>query len=394
MPVERLANLGYFALRKETTPGVPVIPNVFVPIYDESFTTNLNIDEDMPIVGNKAMRWQFLGGARQHQGSIKVLAEPNTAARFFDMLLKKGTTTGADPYTHPFTLDDGNSYTIEFLKGIHAFRYFGVKARAIGVGFEDNKMVFPIELSARGAFTAREVLSVSGTGPTTVNLKTDYDPDVTKGLVVNDVVQLFRVSTGTYINGTVASIVDADTFTVSENWSAGAAGDVVSLRGLTPAYALQDPFKWTRTEFRFGATAAAALSAAHTPVEQGSEWKIIHEILPEGGPSRSGAADPAALPRGRGDAEVKVKTFFDTPEDENRFLSVAKRALVIRAFSTAVAGTDQELRITLNSIRQTEAPKPLKTGEIIYQEITFKPQYDVTDAQMISVSVINRVATI
>ena len=140
-----------------------------------------------------------------------------------------------------------------------------------------------------------------------------------------------------------------------------------------------------------GATAAAALAAAQTRAESGSKWVLTHKFENAAGAERSGSFDPAALVRTQGDAELDIKLFFDTLDDFNRFLTVAKRACVIRHYSE---GSSYELRITLNNLVASDAPTPLKSGSIVYADFKFKAFYDTSDAQGLDVKVINALATI
>ena len=398
---EQIANLGYMALKEETASGTPVTPDVFVPVYEETFTTNINVDEDNPVVGNRSARFQVLRGQRTHTGSFICMAEPNTSLYIWSMLLARGSVTGSGPYTWPFTLGDPvKTYTIEFGKGNAAFRYWGVKARSIVPSYDENKMRYNVDVAALGSFTAREVLSITGTGPWVVTFNTNYDPNPTKGLVAADIVQFLDVSTGDVLNSTVTSVdnVTDVTFPVAgggdEDLTALAAGDVVYLRKLTPSLTIQAPFTWARQEFRFGVDASTALSAAHTPLEKGSEWNVTHRMQTDEGEMRSGSYDPAAIVHTQGEVILRAMKFFDTLEDFNRFVTVAKRACVARAFSDPVSGTDQELRITMNNLRASEAPTPLKTGEIFFSEFNFLSAYDVSDAQMFDVTVINNLAAL
>ena len=391
---EQLANLGYAAIKKETTAGTAVTPNVYVPLYSEDMKTDVKLDEDNPVVGHKFERHQAFLGVRAHAGTVEVLAEPNTAAHWFNMLLWKGTTTGGtDPYTHPFTLveADSQSYTLDIAVGNHVKRFIGVKASSIKPAFNENKMHFEVALSALKSFQTRTIASVSGIGPYTISFDDDYDPSPTTGLVVGDLIQVYDVSEGTYINAIVDTIEDATDITVSEDVSAGAAGDIVSLRPGTPSYSVLTPFLWSRSEFRFADTAANALSATHTPLESGSEWEIMHNFEEDEGSKRSGSFDPAALPRTQGNAALSLKKFFDDPQELNRFLTLGDRALVIRHFS----GTGHELRLTFNKVHIAEDGDPvLSTGEIIYQEYTGSPVYKTADSQAIAVTVINALSSI
>jgi hypothetical protein len=47
-----LANESYLALKKETTEGTAVTPDVFLPLESADLTTNLNLNEDSRMVGN------------------------------------------------------------------------------------------------------------------------------------------------------------------------------------------------------------------------------------------------------------------------------------------------------------------------------------------------------
>lgn len=385
---ERLGNIGYLALKKEASKGAAVTPDVYVPLYEENIITNLNLDEDTPIIGNRTARYQTLMGMREHKGDFTVMAEPNTAARLFDMLLYKSGTTGSNPYTHNFTLDNSNNpnaYTIDIARGQIVHRFIGAEASQITPDFDKNKMRLKISVSALSNFSVREIASVS---TNTLTLTTSYDPNPTDGLVVGDLVRIFKAN-GTTVDTTVSSITNG-TVVVVGSATGVAQGDLIALRPATPSFTLVTPFMWARTEFRFGATASAALSASQTRLEDGSVWTVKNMFEDDGGAKRSGDFDPAALVRTLGDVEFTTKQYFDTADDLNRFLSVTKRACVVRHFSE----TGYELRVTINNLRAKELKPPVKSGEIIYQEITWVPNYDTSDAQMFDVKVINAISSI
>lgn len=385
---ENVADLGYVAVKEETTGGTPVIPNLYIPLYEEDLTTNINLDEDMPIIGNKAARWQMVQGQRDHQGTLGLMAEPNTALYILSMLMKRGSVTGTGPYTWPFTMTDiTNSFTLDVVKGRSVFRFWGLRAKSLKVSFDDNKAQFDLAVSALGSLTARKITSVV---TNTLTLDTAYDPVPTKGFIATDLVRIFKAD-GSVQDTTVSSVTN--TTVVVAAAGGAAANDFIVLRPASPSYTLQPPFQWARTEYRFGATAAAALSATHTPMEEGSDWTLLHNFQKDEGEKRSGSYDPAALIHTRMDAEVKTKHFFDNPGDYSNFVSVQKRALVIRMFNAAISGTDQELRITLNNLKGTESKPPLKTAEVVYQEMTWKPQYDTADAAFMSVTLLNNLAS-
>jgi len=393
---ERLSDKGYMALIVEATKGTAVIPTVYLPLMAETVRTQINMNSPAFIFGNKAARWKSFMGLRKHTGKIECLATPGTVGYFFDMLLQKGNTTGADPYTNPYTLGDTvHSYTIDFLKGQIVKRFIGVEAKNIGIDFQENIMKLVVDVAARKQVSTMELNGTpTGSGTYTITLKTDYDASPTTGLVAGDYMRLYKAA-GTTIDFEVVSVVSATTITTGTNVTSGAAADTISLRSREPSDAdyddtdLSNPFTFGRSEYCFGATATAALSATHTGIEQGSGvWNISHAITPEDGANRSGSLDPVIMPRGQGDVTVSIKRYFDTAEEWNHYLSIAKRALVIRHYAN---DDTHELRITLNDIRKESFDDPLEISGLIYQEFNHRAHYDTTDNQMFDVKVISGV---
>lgn len=400
--MERNSNLGYIAVKKQATKLAPLTPTVYVPAYSEGLTTDPNFVEDNAIIGAKFKNFLTAMGNRSHNGDIEVLGEPNIAGYLADCFATKGTTTGADPYTHPFTFSkttDPNYYTIDISYVTHVVRFWGCGISDLEPGWENGEMRLKGAVSALKCFAGRELASVpTGTNPYTIVFTTTYDPRPTDGLVVGDILQLFDVSLGTYVNFTVASIPDATSITTTTDVTSGAAGDFVTIRPATPSYTLvgatePQPFLWGNTEFRFGATAAAALSATHTPLEEDSGWHLMHEFEDDGGSHRSGSFDPASLPRMQASAEFKAKVYFDTPQELQRYNALEKRAVVCRHFVYS-GGKTYELRVTLNNMK-AKNPKPsLEAENILYSEIDYVCQNDLTDGQGADIKVLNAIASI
>ncbi|MFD4554409.1 hypothetical protein ACFWP5_08775 [Streptomyces sp. NPDC058469] len=386
------SDLGYIAFGKQTSALVAVTPGSYVPAYDETLTTDLNYDEDQSIYGAKFARLQSIQGQRSHTGDITVLAEPNTTAQIIDMLLTRGSVTGSDPYTWPFTLSatDPNFYTMDISNGFSVVRFFGVGASKLTPMFEKNMMRHKVSVSALGAFAGREIASVS---TTTLTLSTAYDAAPTTGLVVGDLVKCVKASDNSTTNFTISSLT-ATTVVLNATAAAYASGDMLVLRPATVSLpALYNmPFTWARTQFCYGATASAALSATQTQAEQGSTWTASHNFKDDKGEHRSGTLDPAALLRTRGDLEVKVDLIFTGPDQANTFTGYKTGALVIRCF--AGAGNIYELRLTLNSIRVKKGgDKPqLKSGEHEYYSLEYAADYNSGDGQAWDLKVINKLA--
>ncbi|MDE1868235.1 MAG: hypothetical protein KGI08_11085, partial [Thaumarchaeota archaeon] len=367
-PIERLSNLGYGAMIPEVTPGVALTPNVFIKYYKNTLNLNVNLDEDNPVAGVRSNPFNQYPGMRSYEGALDVLAEPNNAEHFFNMLLAAGSITGgSDPYTHPFTEGLSASYTMEFQKGQIVERYFGVQAEDIESAWNKNKMQFNINVSALGSFIVGQIATVA---TTTITLDTTKDPSPTKGLVAGDLVRVMKSDGSSTLDTTIAVAgVNADgiTLTLGASAAAFAAGDFIFLRAQTPSYVDLTPFMWARTQFQFGTSASAALSAAQLRLETGSKWKITHKFNKKQGEDRSGSFDPASLARLQTEAELTLKMFFDQPQKLMNYLNIASTsALVIKHFS----GSNHELRVTFNQLRYKMDKRDIESAKLVYEEIT------------------------
>jgi hypothetical protein len=390
---ERNASGGYIAIGKETVKGTPVTPAAYVPYYKQSLVTDIGLISDEPVFGNKFVRFQALQGMRSHGGSLSVMAEPNTAAYFHDMLSTKTSTTGANPYTHLFQASnttDPNSYTLDISLVSQVVRFMGVEANKLAYAWNNDRMTLDLDVAALKSFYGREIATAV---TTTVTLKTDYDPRPTDGLVNGDLIKLTTVDGVTVLNTTISSVnADGITLTLGASAAAFTAGDMLVLRPATPSFTLLTPFLWGKTQFCFGATAAAALSATQTRLEQGSAITLMHDFDNKQGSQRSGQFDPASLPRSTYDLTVKLKKYFDLPDDIKNWNALVKRALVMRAYAGAT--NQYELRVTLNNMKIANDNLPTDSGNVIFQEFDFMPTYDTSDGQAFDVKVINALATI
>lgn len=391
---ERLSNLGYLGVVKETTKGVALTPTDFIPLYDESMTTAGNFVDQAPIYGNKFKTYATLQGQRSHKGDITVIAEPNTIARLVDTLMTRTSTTGAGPYVHTYAFSNTtnpNSVTLDISTGNVVSRYWGVEASKFAPVWNANEMQAKFTVSALGSFQGREIASVT---TTTLTLKTDYDPTPNKGLVIGDLVRIYKQSTGATLDTTIATVnADGITITIGISAASFAAGDMIYLRPATPTLVLQPSFLWSKTFFQAGATAAASLTASQLRVETGSSFEVMHSFESDSGAERSGAFDPAALVRTTGDANLSIKRFFDNPDDITLFNNLAKTSWTIRHYSGAT--NQYELRVVFNNVKTDGVVVPdLKAQGIVYSDLKYHPVYDATDAQAVILVIVNNLPTI
>lgn len=384
------SNDGYLAIRAETTKGVVAgVPNIVIPIYSESLTTDTALNEDNPIFGNVFGRFQNLLGMRAHGGEFQALGEPNTAAHLFNILMTKLSTTGSGPYVHTFGFSPTTkpkSCTLDVAKGEVVHRFAGVEASEITDEDDDNKKVFNITVAALRSFIVAEIASVVGAA---VTLRTNYDDAPTDLLYAGDLLTILKAD-GTKVNVVADSITDGDTVTLTTSPSGVSAGDLLYIRPASaPSASILQPFLKAETEWKFGADITAALAATHTPQREGS-FTISYEFEDAEGAQMTGSFNPAVLVRTQGMAEMEVKSYFGTPEQYNAYLLNKAKALAIRHFSS----TGYYMNILVPKFNSKEFANDLSTGDPIYEEKTILPVYDPAEGYALKVEIANALATI
>lgn len=401
MSTARLSNIGYMMLSKETAPGVAVAPAIAIPLYDESLNTDGGFQDLEPAFGTKFATYQTLPGTRSHKGSVTCLFEANTAAHLFNGLLTIGSSSNAGGvYTYPYTLGSTTgSYTIDISMGGNIVkRFIGAQFSEISPSWNKNEAQAKVSISALGSLEAREITSMSGSGPFVITLNDPngvFDGNPTRGFVTGDLIRFYKVSSATSVADCAITAITNTTITctLSTGSMTGiGSGDAVHLRPATPSFNNVQPFMWDKTRFCFGATATAALAASHTPVESGSTWTIKHNFADDNGADRSGSFDPASLDRTIGDIDLTIKKLFDTPEDVVAFKNMNKSACVVRMFA---GPTNQyELRITYNALIMDTPVGNLKSGDLIYATEKYHTNMNFTDSQAFDVKVLNALTTV
>lgn len=382
---------GYLALGREATPGGAVKPTHFIPMEDESLTTELNANTELLSFGSKAARLMTTPGMRSHGGDITILAEPNSTALLFDALLPRTSVTSNGDGTHTWlfnstSFDAPSSYTVEVGRGIAASRFAGLEFSEISPTWKDNRQMWKAKAAALKSFESAEITAIAGSS---ITLSTNRDTNMTPTdlLLAGDVLGIYHEEDGTTENVTVQSKT-ATTITLTAAPSAAVkAGDKVFLRPQTVVLEDMFPFLWSRTEFLFADTAALAMTTDHTPVEDGSEYAIQHPFEDDKGAQSSGSFDPTVLVRTKSiDATIKAKNYYENDSEAAKYESIPKRALVVRSFSEQ----GSELRITFNNLACTKGgDKPsVKVDEALFYEREYVPNYDRADGQMLDVKVI------
>jgi len=392
-----LSDKSYLAIKPEITEGTPVIPNIFCPLVSESVKTILNYDADRRMKGYDFKSDDLLKGSRKHEGDIVVLADADNLAHFFNMTLKKGATTGsATGYTHPFTVGDPKSYTIEIQKGPYAQRYFGVKADQLKGEYVDQKLQVTVSVKATGQFSVGSLKEALSGAVTSLKLGYDYDSSPTTGLVIGDVISL-ELDNGSYQDITLTSVEnDGETVGFESLSLTSAIGNKIYLKAQTPSYtSLSKPLLQGNTlvgisDTSANADTAVASKATATPLYQFA-FTIKNNLFDA---QASGSQSPIKLLPQTREAQLTIGRLFEDVSQHVAWLNSVKQALtLVNTGDTITGGSNKEsFTIRFHKIKPITNEEPLEVGSLIMDNQEMEVLYDTTDAKALEVSIVNKTA--
>ncbi len=390
-----LADKSYLAVKPQSVTTTPVIPTIFMPLISESIRVNPNFVADRRMKGLDWKSDELLKGPRKIEGDLVIFADPDNFGHLLNMTYAKGATTGSgsDGYTHPFTVGDGKSYTIEISRGAFAQRIYGVRGDSLKVEFEDNKLKATISVKGLAQFyTASVAVALTGAGMTSLVMSTDYDLRPADGLVVGDVLT---------INGTEVTLtsVNANGTTVGFASTAVTAsiGDSVTLKAQTPSYAaLAEPFYFGNTLVGFAATSSAADTAAATKATATPCYNLSAEFknnLLDA--SATGSTGPAVLLNQVKEASLEISRLFTDPIQYQKWIENIKQAITIiitGRYIKSDLSTSELLTIKFHKVKMIENEEPLEVGAYIFDKEKLEALYDSSDAKAVEITIVNRTA--
>ena len=389
-----LSDNSYLAIKPESVAGTAVIPTNFVPLVSESIKTVVNHSADLRMKGITWKSSDLLRGNRTHEGDVVVLGDPDTLGHFLNAVMTKGSTTGdADGYTHPFTVGNGDTYTIEIKRGLYTQRYFGVYIDTLKLDFLDGQLQITASIRAMGQFSVGSVgVALTGAGMTSLTLDDEYDINPNRGLVIGDVLNI----NGTDVTLTSVNANGHDVGFASTSVTAS-VGDNVYLKPQTASIAsLQDPFYFGNMLVGFGVDAAAAATAAAAVSTATAVYDLSitlkNNLFSQNGSSRF---DPVQIFAQTREAQIQLKQIFESAVQRQKWADRTKQAMVIIGkgkFIKSDFSTQEKITLTFNKVKLLENENAIKVGEAIVDEQSFEVLYDSSDAAAMSASLINRTA--
>ena len=384
---------GYLAIGVQTDVNTAVVPDVFIPLIEEDISSDPNNERVDQIVGKDWKSNLILQGERTSGGTIKINADPENLGHLLNMTIKKGSTTGdAKGYTHPFTVDEGDFYTVEILKGNYVHRLVGCRIKKLSLSFDSGMLKADAEIVSKAKFNYGTLKTgLTGAEQESVVFDEDFDPEPCNGLVAGDKIQTWVSGVATDI--TVATVAaNKKSITCEKTTVTASAGALITLKKQTPTYtALQRPFRFGQMLVGIGAneTASTSNAASYTTATPVDELTFEFDNATEEHHA-SGNNNPLLL-GGVPDANVKVKKLFETAEDVQQWNDIAKKAMtvIITGDEVGTDGTYSSLTIKLYNIKPSKASNKISVGEYIYDETEFYAEYDDTVSKAVEASLVN-----
>ena len=394
-----LADNSYLALKPQVATTTAILPTNFVPLISESLKLNPNLVADRRLKGLSWKSDDLLRGSREVSGEFSVYADPDTLGHLLNMIYLKGSTSGsgADGYTHPFTVGEGDSYSIEVSRGVFATRIWGARGESLKLDFQDQKMMAVVSVKALGIFTTASLAGTLTGSVTTLVLSQENDLRPSDGLVVGDVLRVTLTNLDT-VDLTLTSVnADGKTVGFASTAVEAIAGGAIFLLAQTPSYSgLQDPFYLGGALVGVGvddtaSDTAAASEATATPVYNLS-LNFKNNLLDAPTTGRMGFG--ALLNQVR-EGSIELSRLFTDPSQYMKWVENVKQAVTIivsgRHIKTDFT-TKELLTVKCFNVKLLNNEQPLTVGQYVFDKQTLEMMYDSGDAKAITIDLVNRTA--
>lgn len=372
---------GQVGFKLETTPGVPVTVDTFVPFLSESLDNDTPTMVSKAIVAGRRIPAQHAQGNTTLAGGLQMELYNKGQEDLLALLIGTPNKTGAGPYTRTYNATDltGVSATMQVGRPevggtVDPFTWAGVKAQSGEIAFKAGEFVtLGVDPVGMTESTYRTV-----TDGVTTNTSTTIT-SATAAFVAADIGKPIA-GTGIPANATIAAVASATSATLSAAATATGTGVTFTFgKALASASFLSGQTPYT---FAHGAAtiAASGVNVTGGKVKFGSMLNAGRRFI-----GTRNIAQPL-------ESDVRDITFeldleWGTMAHYTRFLSHAEHAVVV-AFT---AGTDS-LTITGNCYLGN-SPKPqVSSRDILEQKLVLPVAHATSDTSAFSAVMVNGTA--
>lgn len=393
------SKIGYFALKKETTQGTSVQPDVYIEMLDETIKSAKPIVPSAPVYGNISKHLHANRGmADGPAGDIKFEIEPNSFGYILDMFATASSSgpTDTTAYTHVFSFphtNDPNTYTIDIAMGGDNFvkRYVGCVGTGFNIEVVDNVLVGSLSIQAESEFIVATVSATVSSG-TTLTLSQ------TTGITTDDTLILSPMVSTETEEVTVTSVDSETQLTVSTISSTHTAGDVITIKKGTASFSQLSKFTWIgNTVYK---EASAIGSVACVSMEQFST-ELVRDVEVIHGTSCTANQEIAYYPTTvltKGfESSCTVQKYWEDEEQQKVYQQGEQYAIETESTNNDLAGAASVyglLKIQLPNVRNNEDVSPNVGQDDILQEArTLQTYYDSSAAYQTKITLINKIAS-
>jgi len=243
------SKLGYMILKKESTAGVAVTPDVPIELLAESVAVNWDFSAVSPIAGSRSKNIKTVANqVGPFDGSVELYCEPNSVGYFLVALFGEDVATtleAATVYQHDFEpLNTLQTLTMDIKVAGESYirRFFGVRISKITLSKDDNKIKMVVDISAQRVFDCARATAVYANG-------TVLDLDQSSGITTSDTLLVLDEANLDTVNNilTVSAVVSETRLTVSALGAAVAVDDVIVIQAQTidgDDYEISKEFIW------------------------------------------------------------------------------------------------------------------------------------------------------
>lgn len=398
---------GYLAVIKETTAGTAVKPTHFLRFPEGSIAAEQTIIKNMSIQNNRHNSLNYFPGKINTDVSMTFEYDYTDSVYWIYGVLGGLTSadissaTDASVYSHTMVISDTNiSFTLEQAWGAtdsattdrqeyQVDRLFGTHVDSIEIGAEDETTKITCNFKALGWFDQANLIA-DATAGSSVAIKLDS----VGGLVAtSDTVRVYdetpqseadAIASLSTANKTITIATLGNSYTIANNAR-------VCLEPQTATYGTFRPCMFHHWFFK---TADSITNADLTSAVNRFEWNLS---ITNNGETMYGtqkiagyhSKTPAAYYKKGFDATLKFKKYFDTKEDQNRFIESLGRSIVLEAQSNEIiSATDTNarkygLRFEIEDFVITKMTRSSGSDDVLMLEIEGDCRYSSGNARAI-----------
>jgi len=391
---------GYLALKKETTAGTAVYPNVFLELISESVTSPKPLVSSSPVYGSTVKNLRPIRGAFEAPtGEIKVQVEPDTIGYILAGVMGppstasvSDTTAYVHTFTQPYTTAAHPTFTVDIAMGSDDFvrRYVGCKFHNLKLEIEDNVWTATFTLTAMYAFENTRVKTTASSGTALVLYQTS-------GLVAgSDTIIVSPQGGASREELTVTTISNETTLVVSTIGQTHTADtDEVTIKKQSPSFTQLRKLTWIGdSTYKVGAAiGSVALRDAET-----FSCSINREIEVRQAANGINEIDryPTAILDKGVEASATVGYYWTDEQQMDQHTFGTQQAIEVEAIGelAGAATVYSNLKIQMPDVRNMKSPTPnLEADALLQEDLELTAFYDSTATYLVKVICTSKIAT-